>query len=140
MREILFRGKKTDTKQWLEGSLITEGPLGEFVRIFLYSLYLTESLALFHYVIPETVGQYTGRKDKNNNLIFEGDIVKDSYGYNYVVKYGRHDLSCCGCCFQSQDSMGFYLCSDSDHALSEENVWDDLKIIGNIHDNPELLF
>lgn len=139
MREILFRGKDTDTKQWLEGSLIIEGPLGEFVRIFPYSLYLTENLALFHYVIPETVGQYIGRKDKNNNLIFEGDIVKDSYGDSYVVKYGRHQFSCCGCCYERHDSVGFYLCNKNDYVLNDEDIWDNLEIIGNIHDNPELL-
>ena len=75
----------------------------------------------------------------NGTKIFEGDIVKDSYGDSYVVKYGRHDLSCCGCCFKSHDSMGFYLCSSKGYALSDEDAWDNLELIGNIHDNPELL-
>jgi uncharacterized phage protein (TIGR01671 family) len=130
MREMLFRGKEIDTKQWINGSLITEGPLGEFVRIFPYSLYLTESLTQFHYVIPETVGQYTGLTDKNGREIFEGDIVKNEYSkgqYQYFkVIYDERIYR-----WETENKYGMLgqLC----------NVMGECEVIGNIHDNPELL-
>lgn len=132
MREILFRGKRIDNGEWVEGWL---SPICKK-----YDLCIAGAQDLKVYPIdPETVGQYTGLTDKNGKKIFEGDVVKDKYGNSYVVKYDRHGLLCCGCCYGSHDSMGFYLCDQHNYALSEENAWDDLEIIGNIHDNPELL-
>ncbi len=137
MREILFRGKTPMTDRWVFGTgllydgintWIVNNPIGQAIAF-------GETKAI---VVPETVGQYTGLTDKNGKKIFEGDVVKDRCGNSYVVKYGRYDILCCGCCYGSHDSMGFYLCNQHNYALSEENVWDYLEIIGNIHHNPEL--
>lgn len=126
MREILFRGKLIGTGEWAYGNLN---------RTIKGTNIITPDETLigkYGAVIPETVGQYTGLTDKSGKRIFEGDIVKDSYGDSYVIKYGRCGLSCCGCCYHSHDSMGFYLCSEEGYALSDEDVWDNLEIIGNI--------
>ena len=90
-------------------------------------------------VDPTTIGECTGETDKKGRLIFEGHIVKGKYNYKYVVEYGRHDLSCCGCCHDSHEAVGFYLKDKYGYPHSDDEAWHDLEIIGNIHDNPELL-
>lgn len=133
MREILFRGKSKAIGEWYHGNLdvnikgiciITpdDTPIGKYGQ-----------------VDPETVGQFTGLTDKNCTKIFEGDIVKNKYNNIFVVKYGKHDLACCGCCYQSHEAVGFYLSDGRDCACSDEDVWGNIEVVGNIHDNPELL-
>lgn len=119
MREILFRGKQTDNKKWVvdnsvlffKNSTKIYGALNEWREVE---------------VIPETVGQYTGLKDKNGKRIFEGDICKhrSNYSGNTVISVVAY-------------TDGHFLalvCENSGFELSEK-----LEIIGNIHDNPELL-
>lgn len=126
MREILFRGKRADNGEWIEGELI-------------HSIYKINDTCVgkfgcdlgFYQVIPETVGQYTGLTDKNGTKIFEGDIVDfnirgddESYG---VVKY-------------SAEETEFYLAYDNlTLGLGRNNYSWELEVIGNTHDNPELL-
>lgn len=134
MREILFRGKRTDNGEWVEGSLHVEwsetdrhGNRHRFYRI------IDERFSI-KYVDPETVGQYTGLTDKNGKKIFEGDIVPivrrpdyfDYAGvdYNALITFAKG---------------GFCITNGKLGLLCQAVNMGDFEVIGNIHDNPELL-
>lgn len=121
MREILFRGKRIDKNEWVEGDLI----------------HLPNGIAIlangYAYVIPETVGQYTGLKDRKGKMIFEGDILIDKYsnekfGFVGVVKY-------------NENLTKFQIVSDKypNYDVGVGSRRDSIKILGNAYDNPELL-
>ena len=122
MREILFRGKTSDG-EWVEGFYSAEeynpyiGKIEYIPRIQIIGKCVSLE------VIPETVGQYTGLTDKNGVRIFEGDIIRfeDDIGYViYTEGYAKFLV----------DSPNRYISMD----YSSE-----FEVIGNIHDNPELL-
>lgn len=122
MREILFRGKRKDNGEWVEGHY------GEYYsgkeNVSCISIPKeTISGSLCYDVIPETVGQYTGLTDKNGVKVFEGDIVCifDGEYFSGVVKYSNEQGS-----FTVDDTSLHYWVSD-------------IEVIGNIHDNFELL-
>ena len=125
MREVLFRGKRTDNGKWVKGYLyITH--IGSH-EIGSYDAEINIERLTFD-VIPETVGQYTGLTDKNGKRIFEGDIVSlvkhDSLIYKVVYVPCRYEL------VNSKGVNCFVL-----DIYKSENI----EVIGNIHDNPELL-
>ncbi|MBQ7014304.1 MAG: hypothetical protein IJN11_10395 [Oscillospiraceae bacterium] len=121
MREILFRGKTYDGK-WEQGDLRHGGYVHNDSETYI----MRADVALHNIPVdPKTIGQYTGLTDKNGKKIFEGDIITDGYG-TAVVKYNESKAA-----FYVEAVIG-------GEYLGEE--WDaDIKIIGNIHDNPELL-
>lgn len=116
MREILFRGKDI-VGNWHSGLLAHIGN----------SWYISNKagIATAYEVIPETVGQYTGLTDKNGKKIFENDIVKIK-GKTRFIFYG---------------SSGFRHTNYGEYADTLEKVFTvvDCEVIGNIHDNLELL-
>lgn len=113
MREILFRGKDAFIDKWVTGFLVDEKHIGDWVEA--------------NPVNPETVGQFTGLKDKNGKKIFEGDIVEISHDAYHGVR---------GEVFFEKGS--FMLKNVSDVlSLYGFLLW--CEVIGNIHDNPELL-
>ena len=136
MREILFRGKRSDNGEWIYGSLIKRH-IGSFIvdednECALRSIAEYDFAYDCKLVATDTTGQYTGLTDKNGKKIFEGDIVKfcDIKGvinYSmgcYCVKTNKPD-------WKSRNNPAI------DIVLNEyEN---ELEVIGNIHDNPELL-
>ena len=124
MREILFRGKRTDNRQWVYGLL------GRYNADFECANIIDE----FELLVPvktESVGQYTGLTDKNGKKIFEGDIVNDEQsGYNYFIKWFPEYA-----CFSLANKNG-----NMEFGCDEFEIFlNDLIVIGNIHDNPELL-
>lgn len=129
MREILFRGKRIDNGEWADGSLIYDAENNEAFIVESFE----DRAAYLRQVNPETVGQYTGLTDKNGKRIFEGDIVHFGYtGANkgvegkavvvfengkFCVEWGWHKE---------------FVCLDGFANTT-------IEIIGNIHDNPELI-
>lgn len=123
MREILFRGRRTDNGEWVYGYVCRCGWTRKenthiIVPYYGGALYSIE-------VDPSTVGQYTGLKDKNGTKIFEGDIVLLKGDEEpYQVAFDKS-------CFQVYGNSICYVM---------DNFYDhDIEAIGNIYDNPELL-
>lgn len=128
MKEILFRGKRLDNGEWVEGMYL-------YIKGHTYpSIFDMEGFS--HIIITKTVGQFTGLLDKNGNKIFEGDIVrrfnsKEQEVMRYAVKW---NTDCCMFVLMSEYTyLGEY---DSDFTVF---YGEDLEVVGNIHDNPELL-
>ena len=128
MRKIKFRGKRIDNGKWVYGSLM-KSLVGKKYIIELVDdvgAWQPDFRLLYAEVDPSTVGQYTGLKDKNGVKIFEGDVLIFD-GDKFVISW---DDERCG--FRMD-----YWMFDEQYDLSE--FWPTSEIIGNIHDNPEML-
>ena len=124
MREILFRGK-TIGNEWVYGNLSIIGDV----------CFINEDMSFNKNVIPETVGQYTGLTDKNGKKIFEGDIVRIKTSCNgeeatEITRVG-YDYKFCGFFPMRWEES----CDGCDCYFAIEEI----EVIGNIHDNRELL-
>ena len=144
MRTIKFRGKNKNINEWVYGDLVVvEDGMHNVVRAKIITHCFAKSFIgcdFDHYSIstlvkPETVGQFTGLVDKNGKEIYEGDIVKTKGNWGGVVTW---------------NSRGYYYIKDKYYYDNEEpdlsplgslHCYErkQLEIIGNIHDNPELL-
>ncbi len=123
MREILFRGKRKLDNEWIEGSLHTEKFTDD-------EEYLCCEVCQCD-VYPETVGQYTGLRDKNGKKIFEGDIVLFPWGEKrevFSVEFVEGEFEA----IPKRKSTDIWCIRIGSYAP-------EFEIIGNIHDNPELL-
>ena len=125
-RAILFRGKRVDNGELIVSDSIMQIK-GQNPRLWVEYEGWVE-------VIRETVGQYTGLKDKNYNRIFEGDIVE--FTDKYTGRKGRAKIvfeafkwKYSGCYYGGNPIV--WLC------INDTSI--EFEVIGNIHDNPELL-
>lgn len=117
MRDIIFRGM-TENKVWKHGYYWKRSDVDHLH-------YIIDEGYNNVMVLPKTVGQYAGRMDKNKTKIFEGDIAENDNEL-YVAEW-------------SEDDAGFVLNGDGMQA-SFDNFWEyELEVIGNIHENKELL-
>lgn len=130
MREILFRGKRVDNGEWVEGFYRHE-KVGDYFTVVFITEPLTDGVFARHRVDPSTVGQYTGLTDKNGKRIWEGDILEHHAQGNIIVNRGVvtwdeknarwvHQLNTMAPCFYMHNPRA-------------------VEVIGNTHDNPELL-
>jgi hypothetical protein len=127
-REILFRGLSNQGKGWLYGDLIRNKR--EAIAIVPpHPLKVTHRYSCYE-VIPDTIGQYTGLKDKGGNKIFEGDIVLIGEKLKAKVVYYDGAFR-----MQSEFSPTPTDTTDMGYMMREFSV----RVIGNIHNNPELI-
>ncbi len=135
MREILFRGKTVCDGDWIYGG-ITWNPSRK--KMFIHSDFEDGE------VIPKTVGQYTGLTDKNGTKIFEGDIVKIIDGkeiFIAAVKFGDYNQPD----KILKTHIGFYFdIANLASYRKDMGYWfgktfSEIEVIGNVHDNPELM-
>ena len=156
-REIKFRGKRVDNGDWVYGFLTMTkwqnispfehkgtwhepewGVREEYKHIvkcqeinrsryWFAAIQQSKNFDSIVEVDPETVGQFTGLKDKNGKEIYEGDILRDTSGKTYRVVWG-HDLLWLA---QTRETHSNCYCPKGVGKRSE--------VIGNIYDNPELL-
>ena len=120
MREILFRGKRIDNGEWVYGMLFEITDAHDPFIMFKNRHGFSEQVS------RETVGQYTGLKDRKGKRIFEGDILKVYDGKVGVVVYDARNA-------------GYGLKGHGDGCcLCVSEVWE-REVIGNIHDDPKLM-
>lgn len=124
MREIKFRGLSLGTGIMVFGSLINYDPIPEIQETEIGEMdYDYPS----NEVIPETVGQYIGLKDKNGVEIYEGDVTKDGY----VIMF---------CTYKALFAEFFQNGYTKEFNIAKYPIDPTaIEIIGNIHENPELL-
>ena len=132
MREILFRGKQKYNGEWIISGNVFFGGSLKYMYFPNPDNGPVENVFVCREVIPETVGQYTGLTDKNGKKIFEGDVCRNiKTGEVFSVKWhgtfagfvwSRRKENSCLCDFGE-----LFRCFDR------------CEVIGNIHDNPELL-
>ena len=139
MREILFRGKRVEDGEWVEGYYYLIPETYDHFTQEMHAITTVDCNNDFE-VLPETVGQYTGLTDKNGTKIFEGDIVRAKiaestwndvrkYTEVYVVTY--HPKYCYF--YLKREGNNLLFDGDWRYFVSIE------KVVGNIHDNPKLI-
>ena len=126
MREILFRGKQSDTGEWVEGFLLKVTIDGKSAYLIFGDNFCfdgSDVKALSHALVdPSTVCQFTGMRDRNGKRVFEGDVVvfrESKYAVEWVEKYCRFSGRNEGTVF-----AGF--------------SFDRCEVIGNIHESEPL--
>lgn len=147
MREIKFRGKSTTSGKWVHGMLTTLKDLGaqmqDMIIIKKEGVFNEGSASPFFmewdYIHKDTVGQFTGLKDKSEKEIYEGDIISVNGKYPKLIRYIDEWASYC---LANLTDLDCDLKTRYWHQVSP-CWWTDykreIKVIGNVYDNPELL-
>ena len=141
-REILFKAKRKDDGEWVEGYYLNVAKINHFIctgKIKLNGAVKGILAPEMYAIDPDTLCQYTGLTDKNGQKIWEGDIVTCSKrrrieGYDMYKVVWRKDFADFGVeplMYGAQYPIGF--------VFGGSLYGRDYKVIGNIFDNPELL-
>lgn len=154
MREIKFRGKRIDNSEWIYGSLIQSFSGRTWIKDnndkFINPLRIkhgTTITADFRCVevIPETVGQFTGLKDKGGKEVYEGDVIKtwyvnaknNSHIETVVFRGGKFMAECK---IGETGKIWATITDGTPHFVKDKSVYmTEYEVIDNVHDNPELL-
>lgn len=128
-REIKFRGQRVDTKEWVYGGFSLYRLGNCFITVM--GKDHISYIGRHQEVIPETVGQSTGLHDKNGKEIYEGDICIVSLSY-FKIKNEKATVIFHNGAFQFQYGCEKFFSKPHD-------AWDEVDVIGNIYENPELL-
>ena len=131
MREIKFRGKRIDTVEWVYGDLIENQ--GRYYIYYATSDTTLENeddtiIVLAEEVDPDTVGQYTGLKDRNGQDVYEGDLLRTPEGNIMIAEWVGSGIVT-RCMTPTYDGM----------MNTNRYAYPVSEVIGNIHDNPKLL-
>lgn len=131
METIKFRGKKAVTGDWVYGSLISSNKGNHcIVQQSDESVWNDGQIKGWCFGVKrESVGQFTGLSDKNGKDIYKGDILKGSDGKLMIIGWSKKFASF----VLNRDGWAF------SHWFGESCNPEDCEVIGNIHDNPELL-
>ena len=139
----LYRAKRTDNGEWVEGSLIT----GVFFRLGQNILYIlcpdkadydcfedfTEENGIFE-IDPSTICQCSGAPDRDKKIMYENDVVRESGGVRGVIRFGRYG--------DEKPDYGFYIEWEKSQPYWRNDIYywqNELRVIGSYIDNPELL-
>jgi uncharacterized phage protein (TIGR01671 family) len=132
-RTIKFRGKRIDTGEWVYGYYVVD-PLQKH-RIY-FKPFDESTNNTYHFVIPETVGKFTGLLDREGKEIYEGDIL-------CIAKKGLYEEGIGIIKWQDWLVEDNWMCKKAGWHIETKcpQIWTDksIEIIGSIHENPELL-
>ena len=151
MREILFRGKRVDNGEWVEGCYIKanhhwheHGIHEDWIAVDTIQNGGWCNVRVKYAVFPETVGQYTGLRDckrteeyPEGQMIFEGDIVRHHNGDpDAAIEKGKVYWDIQSCSWRRTSNGAFHHGIIDTYKVTADCAY---EVIGNIHDNPELL-
>lgn len=124
MRELKFRGISNETNEWVYGSAIRWNGLGQIIkhRHRINNNWVKDDIYVFH----ESIGQFTGLKDCNGKEVYEGDILRYSNDdkYKFTIQWNNEIAA-----FEIMNGLMSY----------KLGILSELEVIGNIHQNIELL-
>lgn len=147
MREILFKAKRKDNGEWVEGYYVFCRKHHYILKILSETIGYDEREDVWIEIDPETLCQYTGLTGKNGKKIWENDILRYSYDYDGspFLKDGEEIKYRVGAVFWSEWRGSWAVCGRGNKKCTNNDVFkynrnpNRTEVIGNIFDNPELL-